>query len=80
MSESITSATKSSYVLATFDALSLIIPTLALVVILSYTTRCAGEKTRLHIITITGLLLLIISGVCRVALDFLTMPTEVGYS
>jgi len=49
-------------------------------VILSYTTRCAGEKTRLHIITITGLLLLIISGVCRVALDFLTMPTKVGYS
>ena len=60
------------------DALSLAIPTLTLAYILVMSTKCSGQKTRIYTIAVIGLLLIIISGACRITLDSLLAMMRPG--
>ena len=69
------SARTSNLVVLISDVFILLTPTLTLTYILVMSTKWAGEKTRLYPIATIGLTLIIISGACRVGLDFIFMMT-----
>ncbi len=60
----------SNLIVLVADTLTLFIPFLTLVVVVIMAADCSGQRTQLHLISVLGLALIILSGACRVALDF----------